>query len=116
MLHFEFDDINTLPFDAPVMSFERFHVKGGDHVTSHTKSLEKTKGLLEDATKPYNVVEAWRIDSEPGKHESIVISGWESIETHVAFQDKLIADNPELASAREHYEDIEALHARNMER
>jgi heme-degrading monooxygenase HmoA len=116
MLHIELDDINLLPFDAPVMAIARLHIKDGEHVIEHSRILEEHRGLIVEATKPYNVVDAWRCDSAPGKHESIVISGWDSVEAHEAFTERIKAGNKEYASARDHYEAMEVMHAKNMER
>jgi len=85
-------------------------------VTEYSKLLEKHKELIVEATKPYNVVEAWRSDCEPGKQESVVFTGWENPEAHKAFTAKTREEVPEYASARDHYEGVEVLHARNMEK
>lgn len=116
MVHIELDDIESLPFEAPVMAIARLRIKSGDqHVAEYSRVVEKFRGLIVEATKPYNVVDAWRCDSEPGKQESILFSGWEGVEAHKAFTEKTRAENPEYASVRDHYEGMEVMHARNLE-
>lgn len=115
MIHIDIDDIETLPFNAPIMAVARLYIKSGEHVTEYNRLLKKHRGLIVEATKPYNVVDAWRSDSEPGKQESIMFTGWESVEAHKAFTEKTRAEISEYASIRDHYEGMEVRHAKNIE-
>jgi heme-degrading monooxygenase HmoA len=111
MLHIELDDIKLLPFDAPVMNIAKLHVKT-EHVTEYYEVQKKHEPLLVEATKPYNVVTAWRCDSEDGKHEYVVLSGWESVEAHEALEAQSREWNKD---AKNWFELVEAVHAKNME-
>lgn len=113
MVHIELaDGIEELPFEAPIMNIARLKIKI-DHVTQYGEIMEKHGGLLVEATKPYNAISTWRSDSEPGKHEAIVISGWESVKAHQALEEKSREWNKD---AMNHIEGYEAFHARNMEK
>ncbi|KAF2491022.1 hypothetical protein BU16DRAFT_444298, partial [Lophium mytilinum] len=89
ILHMELDDISLLPLDAPVMAIARLFIKGGKHIEEYNRIVSKYRATIVDGTKPYNVVDGWRSDSEPGKQEALMFSGWASIEAHRAFTAKM---------------------------
>ncbi|KAF2809642.1 uncharacterized protein BDZ99DRAFT_463424 [Mytilinidion resinicola] len=115
ILHMELDDISSLPLDAPVMAIARLFLKGGQHIEEYDRIVNKHRATLADATEPYNVVEGWRNDSEPGKREALMFTGWASMEAHKAFTAKMREDE-DYASVRNNYEGMEVRHARDMER
>lgn len=115
MLHVELEDMSVLPLDAPVIAIARLYIKGGEHIDEYNRIVDKYRDTIADATKPHKVVDGWRCDSQPGKHEALMFSGWESIEAHRAFTAKM-REEEEYASIRDNYEGMEVRHARDMEK
>ncbi|OCK85357.1 hypothetical protein K432DRAFT_377711 [Lepidopterella palustris CBS 459.81] len=116
MIHMGLDSMASLPLDAPVMAIARLFIKDGGHADAYARLVANHRSLIVDATKPYKVVDGWRCDLEPGKHEALMFTGWESVEAHKAFTAKAREENEEYATVRDHYEGMEVRHARNMER
>jgi hypothetical protein len=51
-----------------------------------SQKFSEVKGILEDYTKPYQVVGGWRIEKEgEEKEEWVLFSGFEDVEHHMAF-------------------------------
>lgn len=115
MVHIEIDDINSLPFDAPVLGVTVSHLLPSAHVTEMNEAIEMVKTEIVEATKPYNVVQAWRSDADTGKQELIVISGWQSVERELEFRNKMETHIANFARG-EHFEVFAVHHTRNMER
>ncbi|KAF2178139.1 hypothetical protein K469DRAFT_731897 [Zopfia rhizophila CBS 207.26] len=115
-LHMELDGMSSLPLDAPVMSIARLFINDDQAcIDAYNTVVANHKHTLIEATRPYKVVGGWRCDAEPGKHEALLFTGWESVEAHKDFTAKA-GGNAEYAGVRENYEGMEVCHARNMER
>ncbi|OCL14874.1 hypothetical protein AOQ84DRAFT_308182 [Glonium stellatum] len=114
MLHMELDSMSSLPLDAPVMAIARLFIKGGEHVEEYNQIIRNHRSTIVEATQPYKVADGWRCDSEPGKHEALMFTGWNAVDSHKAFIVKA-RENAEYASVRENYEGIEVRYARNLE-
>ena len=107
--------MDDIPFDAPVMAIARLHIMGGEHLTEFNRITQKHLHVVEEGSKPWKIVAETRCDSEPGKQELIMLTGWESAVAHHAFIEKARQD-PEYASARDHMESRDVKHATNMEK
>lgn len=114
MLHMELDSMSSLPLDAPVMAIARLFIKDGKHVEEYNRIVKNHKSTIVEATEPYKVVDGWRCDSEPGKQEALMFTGWDTVDSHKAFIEKA-RENKEYASMHENYGGMEVRHARNME-
>jgi hypothetical protein len=116
VVHTEIDKMSSLPLDAPILAIERVHVKGGQHVMEYDRTVMKNrvKRILED-TKPYSVVMEWRCDSGPGKQESLIFTGFETMEASRSFSTKARAESPEWVSMMDHLEETEVMYGRDME-
>lgn len=118
ILHMEIGDrgMDELPLDAPVMAITRLFMKDGEeHVKACEEIERKYREVVAEGRRPWNVVDGWRIDCENGKNEGVMITGWESVETHEAFTKRTREKHPEYGSVTQHYERMEVRHARNME-
>ena len=115
MLHMELDSMSSLPLDAPVIAIARHFIKDGKHVEEYNRIVKNHKSTIVEATEPYKVVDGWRCDSEPGKQEALMFTGWDTVDSHMAFIEKA-RENKEYASVHENYGGMEVRHARNMER
>jgi heme-degrading monooxygenase HmoA len=113
-VHVEIDAMADLPLDAPVMAIARLFVNS-DAVHAFRQAAAKHVQLIAERTQ-HNAVNGWRYDAEPGKHEALVITGWESAESHAAFTAKACSENPDYPAMEGLYEDMKLYHARNMER
>jgi hypothetical protein len=72
-------------FTAPVISLNR-HFVTNDKKAGFSKKSDEVKGLLENFTKPYQVVGGWRIEKErEEKEEWDMFSGFESVGNHHEF-------------------------------
>jgi heme-degrading monooxygenase HmoA len=114
MLHMELEDMELLPLDAPVMAIARLFIKGEKHIEEYQRLVDKYRATIADGARGYKVVHGWRYDVEPGKQESLMFSGWESLEAHKTFTAKM-RKNEEYASLCDNYEGMEVRHARDME-
>jgi heme-degrading monooxygenase HmoA len=115
VVHMPIPSISLLPFSAPVMAIARLFVKDGEHVTEYNRKLEKHRNLIVEATKPWTVVDGWKCDSEEGKHEALMFTGWESSEKHHEFRERVRAENEDYRGVSDHYHGMEIRRARNME-
>jgi len=98
-------------FTAPVISLNR-HFVPEDKQAGFIKKFDEVKGLLEDFTKPYQVVGEWRIEKEAeGKEEWDLFSGFESVENHHEF-----AKTEGFARYREIVEFVEGFEVRHLRR
>lgn len=112
MIHLD-GEISRVPSGAPVMSVARLFIKSdGTHVQDFDATVTRFRRHLGESTEPCPVLDGWRIDRDEGKHESIWLTGWESVEAHLAFTVEARKDR-DYASLREHYEEV--VHVRNME-
>lgn len=99
--------MEDLPLEAPIIAIARITVKSGEHVKLHKEITARYRGLLEERTKPFGVVEGWRIDGEEeGEREQVIVTGWEKKEDHLAFG----------VGLRDHWDSAEASHMKDMER
>lgn len=72
-------------FKAPIISCSR-HFVPKVNKADFIEKFNEVRGLLEDFTKPYNVVGGWRIEKENEETEELVLfSGFESVENHMEF-------------------------------
>lgn len=75
-------------FTAPVISCNRHFVSTDRRVEFVTK-FQEVRSILEDYTKPFNVVGGWRIEKEEveGKEreELVLFSGFDSVDNHMVF-------------------------------
>jgi heme-degrading monooxygenase HmoA len=112
MLHIPLSDMEDLPLDAPVLSIARMQpFGGGERLVEFTDVIEKYIRLA----TPWKRVDRWRVDCEEGKKELVLLSGWESIDSHESFTSGVRRDHSQYASAMGHLEKGEIKHARNME-
>ncbi|KAF2117569.1 hypothetical protein BDV96DRAFT_611322 [Lophiotrema nucula] len=112
-VHMEMDAMSSLPLDAPVLAIAGLFIKA-DSTDAFEQKVARHRHTIVDATKPYNVVNGWRCDPEPGKHESLMFTGWADAQAHAAFIAKAREDR-DYADVRRYYEDMEVRHARNLE-
>jgi heme-degrading monooxygenase HmoA len=120
MLHLDFAVGKTmedvLPFTAPVLSIARMSfTTASPHVDAYKEILANHRSEIVDATYPYPLFDGWRIDAPDAKAEYMILTGWASIEAHAEFTKSMIGASQEYASARDHVEEMEVRHARNME-
>ena len=113
MIHMD-GTIGELPLRAPVLSIARLFVKNEHEGEFHRVAMAYREGLVV-YTKPYRVVDGWRIDPEDGKKEFVVITGWETVEAHKECTRKMGEESKEYASLGEHFEASDVGHSRNME-
>lgn len=78
-----------LVFDAPVISCNR-HSVPEQKKAGFERKFEEVRGLLEEFTKPYKVVGAWRIEKEKDekgeqREEWVLFSGFQSVQQHWEF-------------------------------
>jgi heme-degrading monooxygenase HmoA len=106
-VHIPVESMEDLPLEAPIIAIARITVKSGEHVKLHKEITARYRGLLEERTKPFGVVEGWRIDGEEeGEREQVIVTGWEKKEDHLAFG----------VGLRDHWDSAEASHMKDMER
>jgi heme-degrading monooxygenase HmoA len=84
--HLEINAMDELPLDAPVVAITRVFVEGND-VDAYDQAAAKDLHTIVKATRPFNVVSRWRLDSAPGYHEAFQFTGWENAQAHAAFED-----------------------------
>jgi len=83
----------------------------------HREITQRYRGVLEETTKPFGVVEGWRVDGEEeGEREQVIITGWEEKEDHLAFGAGLREKFEDYRGLRDHWESVNASHATDMER
>jgi hypothetical protein len=118
MIHIPLEDEETLSstLEAPIVAIARLHVKGGEHVICHKEITGQYGHMLVERTKPFGVVEGWRVDKEAGSEEQVVITGWEAKEDNMAFMARLSKKYPDYATLRDHWEGFEANNMRDMEK
>jgi hypothetical protein len=115
-IHIEVDSMNQLPLKAPILSIARVKLKSGDHhVKQHEEITARYRGVLEERTRPFGVVQGRRVDGGEGEREDVVITGWETKEDHWAFSAGLRERNEDYRGLREQWESIEVSHVRDME-
>lgn len=114
VLHVEIDSMSSLPLDAPVLAIERLHVKSGEHVIEYNLIMSGLVGRIQEATEHYRVVVGWRCDSEPGKQESLVFTGFET-SSHASTV-KARVGSAEWESLMDHLEDTEVAYGKDMEK
>jgi hypothetical protein len=96
-------------FTAPVICLNR-HFVPKDKKAGFIKKFDEVKGLLEDFTKPYQVVEGWRIEKEAEeKEEWTLFLGFGSAENHHE-----LAKTEGFASYREIVELVEGFEVRHL--
>jgi quinol monooxygenase YgiN len=75
-------------FTAPTISCNR-HFVPAEKKEGFVSKFEEVKGILEDYTKPFNVIGGWRIEKEKidGKEreEWTLFSAFDSVDHHMAF-------------------------------
>lgn len=115
MLHLD-GEIARVPYSAPAMSIERLFVKPGDlHLKAFTSAIEGYREDIAACTQPYEVLGGWRIDTDSGKAEYVLLSGWESVEAH---HDHILARQASgyFTACAAHSDSIDVVRVRNMER
>lgn len=66
---------DTTVLGGPIISIDRFFV--------NPKSKDRFEGNLQAIVKSlHHVNGGWRVDGEPGKLEYVMVSNWESVESH----------------------------------
>jgi heme-degrading monooxygenase HmoA len=72
-------------FKAPIISCNR-HFVPKEKKTGFNEKFSEVRGLLEDFTKPYDVVGGLRIEREDEeKEEWVLFSGFRSVDNHMEF-------------------------------
>ncbi len=99
-----------------MLGIARLHIKSGEHVTRYQNVVGKYGDLILEGTKPYPMAVGWRVDSEEGKQEHVILTGWETKDKHTEFTKKTREEFPDYAAVRDSYEGMEIKHARNMEK
>ncbi|CZT44727.1 uncharacterized protein RSE6_04941 [Rhynchosporium secalis] len=118
VLHMEIGDngIDALPLDAPVMAITRLFMKdGAEHVEACEEFEQKHRGVVGERKRTWSVVNGWRMDCEEGKNEGVMITGWESMDEHEAFTERMRTEYPVHAEVVQYHERMEVRHVRNME-
>ncbi|KAE9372807.1 hypothetical protein N431DRAFT_558540 [Stipitochalara longipes BDJ] len=116
-VHIPLEKMEDLPLEAPVVAIARLKVKSGEHVVIHKEITGRYREVLEESTKPFGVVEGWRVDGgEEGEREQLVITGWREREDHLAFTASSREKFEDYRGLREHWESVEASHMKDMER
>lgn len=117
MYHLSTDIFGVHPKDispvlsAPVISCNR-HFVPASKKEEFTVKFNEVKGLLEDYTKPYQVIGGWRIEKEKEeKEEWVLFSGFESVDHHMGF-----AKTEEFAKYREIVECVEGFEVRHLKK
>jgi heme-degrading monooxygenase HmoA len=85
-VHMELSTMDELPLDAPVIAITRLFIRG-EEVDAYNSAAVNDQHTIAKATRPFNVVYGWRLDSAPGKHEALQFTGWEDAQAHAAFED-----------------------------
>lgn len=119
MLHIPISSMSEIPLDAPVLHVARLHVLDVERVTFLERILSSHRGKIGEATKPYNVVSEWRLDTEEARQEVITITGWKSMGAHMAFM-KNTREHPDLhdreyASSRDRLDAMDVKLVQDME-
>jgi heme-degrading monooxygenase HmoA len=120
MLHLDLPEEKSmedvLPFTAPVLGIARMFFNTSDpDVDVHKKTLVDHRSKIVDATGPYPLFDAWRIDAQEGQAEYVILTGWENVEAHNELTSALRVSNREHAIARGYVEEVEVRHMRNLE-
>ncbi|KAF2266622.1 hypothetical protein CC78DRAFT_120852 [Lojkania enalia] len=114
-IHMELDAMSSLPLNAPVMAISRLFVKA-ESVDAFSGAVLPHERTTEDAaSKPYNAVKSWRCDAEPGKHEAVIFTGWDTAQAHAVFTAE-VRGTTEHAAISQHYEGMDVQLVRNMEK
>jgi heme-degrading monooxygenase HmoA len=101
----------TAVLAAPVISCNR-HFVPLSKKDDFTSKFKEVKGLLEDYTKPYQVVGGWRMEKEKEeKEEWVLFSGFESVDHHMEF-----AKTEEFAKYREIVGCVEGFEVRHLKK
>jgi hypothetical protein len=82
----ELNTMDELPLDAPVVAITRLFVRDND-VDAYDQAAAKDLHTIVEATRPFNMVHGWRLDSAPGYHEAFQFMGWENAQAHAAYED-----------------------------
>lgn len=97
---------------ALVYSIARHFVKDGQK-EQFRQTYEDKKDLLQSFVTEGRIGGGWRIDSEGGKEEWVLLTPWTSVEQHDAFAKT--DGYAEYSKIREHVEGVEIKHARILE-
>lgn len=111
-LHMELDAMTSLPLDAPVLAITRLFIKG-ECVTAYEQAAAKNTRIVADISQ-HKALNGWRYDAEPGKHEAIIFTGWDSVQAHHAFFAK--AADTDFSNVSALCEASNVSHCRNMEK
>jgi hypothetical protein len=116
-VHIPVEKMEDLPLEAPIVAIARIKVKSGEHVKLLKEITERYRDVLEERTRPFGIVEGWRMDGEDGsEREQVVVTGWEKKEDHVTFGAGLREKFEDYRGLRDHWESLEASHMKDMER
>lgn len=97
--------LEELPFEAPVLAVARW--KENEQVNS-----ERATGKDMESASGFRVVDELRVDGMEGERERVLISGWKSVGAYEQYVEKEVDEDK---SARECYEGVDVVLARNME-
>jgi len=114
-VHIPLEKMEDLPLEAPVVAVARLKVKSGESLKLHQEITGRYRGVLEEETRPFGVVEGWRLDGGEGR-EQVIITGWREKEDHLKFGEGLREKFEDYRSLRGHWEGVEASHMRDMEK
>ena len=115
-VHIPIDRMEDLPLEAPVVAVARLRVKSGEHESLHREITGRYRGVLEEETKPWGVVEGWILDGEEGEREQVVITGWREKEDRVKFEAGMRETFEDYRSLRDYWEVVEASHMKDIEK
>jgi hypothetical protein len=114
-VHIEFEDMSSLPLDAPVLAIERLSVEE-DYVGAVDQAAKRYVQHLQD-NNPFRAAYGWRCDELFGSREVLIFSGCETVQAHVGFSTRQ-HDSEEKCSASisGHYKEVLVHHTKNLER
>lgn len=115
ILHIPIESMDEVPFDAPVMAITRLFVKG-EHVRRYKEVGAKYREKVVEGTKPFRIVNGWRVDGEEGRLENVILTGWETREAHFEFTAAMVEKFPEYGTVKDCCEGMELSHCVNMEK
>jgi heme-degrading monooxygenase HmoA len=83
-MHAELDSMQSLPLKAEVLAISRESVRL-ESAEKYEEDMAAKEQKIRDATAPHPVVRVWRIDAGEGNRESLIFTGWSSVEEHERF-------------------------------
>ncbi|RMZ66042.1 dimeric alpha-beta barrel [Pyrenophora seminiperda CCB06] len=113
-IHVDFGGMHLIAADAPILAMERVCVEE-EGVEVVERAVAKYMQRLK-ASHPFKIAHGWRCDLSSGNHEVLLIGGWETAQSHVAFTSKNDDDDDIAAAISERVKTLGVIYCRNIER